>query len=167
MHEIVTHIDLPESAARVWAALTDFASYRAWNPVIESIDGAPAEGGRLRLSLRNGALHHPPNGAVHGLKGLAIRTWCALNGMRMTVLVTKLLPERELRWLGTLPVPKMFEGEHYFRITEKSDGGVRFTQGERYAGLLEPAFREVVESINREAMNEVNRALRGHLQAAR
>ena len=46
MHEIVTEIDLPASAARVWAVLTDFASYRKWNPVIESIDGSPSQGGR-------------------------------------------------------------------------------------------------------------------------
>ncbi|MEJ2173666.1 MAG: SRPBCC domain-containing protein [bacterium] len=166
MHEIVTHIDLPASAARVWAALTDFASYHAWNPVIESIDGTPVEGARLRLSLRDGALRQRSNGPAHAIKSFAFRAWCALNGMRMTVHVTKLLPERELRWLGTLPLPKMFEGEHYFRISERREGGVRLTQGERYAGLLVPAFREAVESINGEAMNSVNRALRHHLEGA-
>lgn len=167
MHEIATHIDLAASAARVWAALTDFASYGAWNPVIESIEGTPAEGSQLCINLRDEMLRQRSNGPAHALKSFAFRAWWALNGMRMTVRVTKLLPELELRWTGALPLPKMFEGEHYFRITEKREGGVRFTQGERYAGLLEPAFREAVESINREGMNAVNRALKRHLEAAR
>lgn len=166
VHEIITEIDLPASAARVWVVLTDFASYRRWNPAIRSIDGVLAEGGRLRVNLRREVLQHRSPGALHALRGLAFRSWLALNGMSISVLVTKLLPERELRWVGRLPVPKMFEGEHFFRITDKPDGGVRFTQGERYAGLLEPAFRQAVDAINRDSMNAVNRALKGHLEAA-
>ena len=54
MYNIVTEIDLQTSAARVWAALTDFASYRAWNPVIESIDGSPTEGARASGAMRTG-----------------------------------------------------------------------------------------------------------------
>ena len=34
--------------------------------------------------------------------------------------------------------------------------GVRFTQGEHYAGLLEPAFRDVMEAVNRHAMTRNN-----------
>ena len=105
MYDIVTEIDLQTSAARVWAALTDFASYRAWNPVIESIDGSPTEGAQLRVKLRQEALRQPAAGALGALKGLAFRGWCALNGMRLSVQVTKLLPERELRWVGSLPLP--------------------------------------------------------------
>jgi hypothetical protein len=166
MHEIVTEIDLPTSAARVWAALTDFASYRKWNPVIEAIDGSPAEGAQLRMKLRGEALRQPSGGAAGALKSLAFRTWCALNGMRIAVRVTKILPERELRWVGTLPVPKLFQGEHFFQVTERRDGGVRFTQGEHYAGLLEPAFRDVMEAVNRHAMNAVNQALKDYLEAS-
>ena len=166
MYDIVTEIDLQTSAARVWAALTDFASYRAWNPVIESIDGSPTEGAQLRVKLRQEALRQPAAGALGALKGLAFRGWCALNGMRLSVQVTKLLPERELRWVGSLPLPRMFRGEHYFQVTARRDGGVRFTQGEHYAGLLEPAFRDVMEAVNRQAMNAVNQALKDYVEAS-
>jgi hypothetical protein len=40
-------------------------------------------------------------------------------------------------------------------------------QGERYAGLLEPAFREAMEAINRVGMNAVNHALKRHVEAHR
>ena len=166
MYEIVTEIDLDASAARVWATLTDFASYRVWNPAIRSIDGILAEGGRLHLNLRREALRTTSPGPGGALQRFAFRTWCALNGMRIPVLVTRLLPQRELCWVGALPLPRMFEGEHFFRITENRDGSVHFTQGERYAGWLEPTFREAMETINRNAMSAVNRALKAHLQAA-
>jgi hypothetical protein len=167
MHEIVTEIDLHATARRVWAVLTDFPSYRAWNPTIQSIDGTLAQGVRLRLNLRPEALRLPSRGPVRALKTFVFRTWCALNGMSIPVRVTKLLPERELRWTGTLLVPNMFEGEHFFRITERSGGRVHFMQGERYAGLLEPAFREAMEAINRVGMNAVNHALKLHVEAHR
>jgi hypothetical protein len=165
MHEIITEIDLHTSATRAWAALIDFPAYPGWNPVIASIDGAPALGSRLRLNLRPEVLE-PPQQPVRALRALAFRAWCGLNGMRLVVRVTKLLPQRELRWVGALPVPGMFRGEHFFRISEKRDGGVRFTQGEVYAGLLEPAFREVMEAVNRHAMNAVNQALKTHLEVS-
>jgi len=165
MYDIVTHIDLHVSAARVWAALTDFGSYEEWNPVIESVDGSASEGARLRMKLRREALRQPAAGALGALKSFAFRSWCALNGRRIAVRVTKLLPERELRWVGALPIPGTFRGEHYFKVTAWG-GGVRFTQGEHYAGLLEPAFRDVMEAVNREAMNAVNQALKDYVEAS-
>jgi hypothetical protein len=165
MHEIVTEIDLPASAARVWAALTDFASYRKWNPVIESIDGRPSQGERLRLKLRPDAFRQLSVGPTGALELFAFRAWCMLNRMRIAVRVTKFLPERELRWAGSLTVPNMLEAEHFFLLTERRDGGVRFTQGERYAGLLEPAFREAMNAFNLHSMKAVNQALKRHLEA--
>ncbi len=166
MYDIVTHIDLHVSAARVWAALTDFASYEKWNPVIEMVDGSAREGEQLRMKLRREALSQPVAGALGALKSFAFRSWCALNGMRIAVRVTKLLPERELRWVGALPIPGTFQGEHFFKVTAQGDGGVRFTQGEHYAGLLEPAFRDVMEAVNRQAMNAVNQALKDYVEAS-
>lgn len=165
VHEVVTEIDLRASAGRVWSVLTDLASYGAWNPAIESIDGVLKEGERLRLNLRPGALQHPSDGPVRALKSFLVRAWWTLHGMSVPVRVTRLLPERELQWVGALPVPNLFEGEHFFRISEGRDGGVRLTQGERYAGFLEPAFREAMEAMNRPSMSAVNHALKGRLES--
>ena len=55
-----------------------------------------------------------------------------------TVLV--LHPERELRWLGHLLLPGVFDGEHYFLLEPIADNGTRLTQGERFAGILVGLF---------------------------
>lgn len=165
MHEIVTEIEIHASAPRVWGVLTDFPAYHRWNPVIVSIDGVLADGARLHAKLRPETLRPASLRPVSVLKMFAFRAWCALNAMRIAVRVTRLLPERELRWVGTLPLPGMFEGEHYFLIAARGDGTVRFTQGERYAGLLEPTFREVMEAVNRDGYDAMNRALKGRVES--
>ena len=47
-------------------------------------------------------------------------------------------PERELRWLGRLIVPGLFDGEHRFLIEPLEAGRSRFIQSERFSGLLVP-----------------------------
>jgi hypothetical protein len=47
-------------------------------------------------------------------------------------------PGRELRWLGHLLVPGIFDGEHRWLIEESGPGRVRFTQSERFGGILVP-----------------------------
>ncbi|NYS25999.1 hypothetical protein HUK65_13470 [Rhodobacteraceae bacterium 2376] len=44
-------------------------------------------------------------------------------------------PGRELRWLGRLGLPRLFDGEHYFRLIPEA-GGTWLIQGERFHGLL-------------------------------
>src|SRR5207247_9664175 len=43
---------------------------------------------------------------------------------------------RELRWLGRLILPGLFDGEHLFTIAPFSSGRVRFSQRETFRGLL-------------------------------
>jgi len=45
-------------------------------------------------------------------------------------------PNTELRWLGHLLLPGIFDGEHYFKIAPSTPGRVRFTQGEKFSGVL-------------------------------
>jgi hypothetical protein len=45
-------------------------------------------------------------------------------------------PNTELRWLGNLLIPGIFDGEHHIKIAQMDSGRVRFTQGERFSGLL-------------------------------
>ena len=55
---------------------------------------------------------------------------------RPTVLAAE--PGRELKWLGHLLVPGIFDGEHRWLIEETEPGRVRFTQSERFGGILVP-----------------------------
>jgi hypothetical protein len=111
---IETSIEFNASPVRVWAVLTDFAQMPAWNPFITSIAGEVSEGARLSVRIV------PP-----GKSGMSFRP---------TVLAVR--PARELRWLGHLLVSGVFDGEHYFLLEPHAGERTRFTQGEKFSGLL-------------------------------
>ena len=77
--------------------------------------------------------------------------------MRPTVLVAE--PGRELRWLGHLFVPGLFDGEHRFEIHDSGHGRVRFVQRERFRGLLVPFLRSMIQVDTLAMFERVNEAL--------
>jgi hypothetical protein len=144
MKQLHTEIEIDASAKRVWELLTDFASYPEWNPFIRSIGGQPAPGERLRARLE------PPGGRAMTFKP--------------KVLTAE--PNRELRWIGHLLVPGLFDGEHSFTIQPLEDDRVRFVQREAFRGLLVPLFARSLESNTRRGFEEMNRALKGRAEGA-
>jgi hypothetical protein len=127
-------IEVDAAPERVWEVLTDFAAYPEWNPFIRRIEGRPEQGQRLEVRIE------PP-----GARGMTFRP---------TVLAAE--PGRELRWLGRLLVPGVFDGEHGFRLEPAGEGRTRFVQSERFRGLLVPLFGGTLEKTQHgfEAMNE-------------
>jgi hypothetical protein len=75
-----------------------------------------------------------------------------------TVLVAE--PNRELRWLGHLWLPGLFDGEHSFAIETLDEGNVRFIQRERFKGLLVPFLSKTLDGDISRGFNEMNRALK-------
>ncbi|MCU0955716.1 MAG: SRPBCC domain-containing protein [Hyphomicrobium sp.] len=114
MQEIKSSVDIDASAAMVWAILTDFASYRRWNPFIRAIAGKPAARSRLTLTLQ-----------CQGRQPLSTR--CTL---------TRVREPRELSWRRHRIVPAFLSSEHRFRIESLAAGGVRFHHSEQINGLL-------------------------------
>jgi uncharacterized protein YndB with AHSA1/START domain len=51
LREIGAEIDIEADAAKVWAILTDLASYPDWNPFIPSATGQLEPGARLRVRI--------------------------------------------------------------------------------------------------------------------
>jgi hypothetical protein len=144
MKQLHTEIEIGASAWRVWELLTDFASYPEWNPFIRSISGELAPGERLQARLE------PPGGRAMTFKP--------------KVLTAE--PNRELRWLGHLLVPGLFDGEHSFTIQPLEDDRVRFIQREAFKGLLVPLFAQSLESNTRRGFEEMNHALKERAEAA-
>ena len=124
---LYTQINIAAPVKRVWSLIADFPSYARWNPHVRSVEGKPLVGESLRVFTQ------PPGG-----KGLHFEP---------TVLVAQ--PNRELRWKGrfVLGVPRLFDGEHYFKLEEKADGVVILHHGEFFSGVLVPLFKR---SLNRE-----------------
>jgi hypothetical protein len=114
MKQLHTQIEIDAPAKHVWELLTDFASYPQWNPFIRHISGHPAPGERLQARLA------PPGGRAMTFKP--------------KVLTAE--PNRELRWLGHLLLPGVFDGEHSFTIEPLEENRVRFVQREAFKGLL-------------------------------
>ena len=92
-------------------------------------DGTPDEVWEVLQDLAAHAEWNPFITKIEGERGIT---------MHPTVLAVE--PGRELRWLGHLIVPRMFDGEHRFLIEELGPGRVRFTQSEHFGGILLPLF---------------------------
>lgn len=116
MEELRTEIEFEGTPEEVWAVLTDLPAYPEWNPFIERVDREFLVGGKLDVRLQ-----------PVGERGIT---------MHPTVLVAE--PGRELRWIGHLMIPGIFDGEHSFLIEEAGPGRVRFVQSERFGGILLP-----------------------------
>ena len=59
--------------------------------------------------------------------------------MSFRPVVQRVEPERELRWLGRVLLPGLFDGEHGFVIEQRPDG-CRLHHEETFNGLLVPLF---------------------------
>jgi hypothetical protein len=136
-NEIHSETAIEGTADEVWRVLSDFASYPEWNPGMEQVQGDAKVGTRLHIRFR--------------LNGGRVMT------MKPTVLVAE--PGRELRWLGRLLMPGIFDGEHRFEIDETAPGRVRFVQGERFKGLMVPFLRKLIEVDTAATFTNVNAAL--------
>ncbi len=138
MKELRTEIEINAPAERVWRSLTDFAKFSEWNPFIRRVQGALQVGSRLDVFL-----------GASGTKGMTFRP-----------IVKKVEPNRELRWLGHLGVPGLFDGEHILEITPTGPDRVRFVQREEFHGVLLPFLGRNLNRDTRRGFEEMNRALR-------
>src|ERR687898_2006844 len=71
----------------------------------------------------------------------------------------------ELRWLGHLFVPGLFDGEHSLSIQPLEENRVRFVQREAFKGLLVPLFARSLDNNTRRGFEEMNRALKERAEA--
>ncbi len=114
MQRLETSITIEASSQRVWDVLVDFARYPEWNPFITRITGEAVPGARLTVRLQ------PPEA----------------RGMTFRPRVLVAAPGRELRWVGHLLVPGLFDGEHTFVLEETTGHSCRFRQAETFRGVL-------------------------------
>jgi hypothetical protein len=111
--QIVTSTTIDATPAQVWAVLGKPQSYKDWNPFLVRMEGQMIEGARLTNTMR-------PSGS----------------GKEMTFrpVVLKVVPDKELRWLGRFLLPRIFDGEHYFLLQDR-EGRTHLTHGEAFRGI--------------------------------
>ena len=142
MREIQHQIDIDAPPAAVWAQLTDTAAYSEWNPFVRRLSGELTDGARLTVEIA------PPG----------------RRSMRFKPKVLAAEADRELRWLGRLGLPGIFDGEHSFRLERLPDGGTRLVQAERFRGLLVGLFGGTLEKTQA-GFEQMNRALKQRAEA--
>lgn len=74
-----------------------------------------------------------------------------------TVLVVQ--PEKELRWLGSLIISGIFDGEHSFIIEPLGENRVRLVQSETFNGLLIPFSGSLLDETE-SSFRAMNQALK-------
>lgn len=137
---IETTITIDAAPDKVWRVLADLPRWSEWNPFITEASGGLAVGERLAIQVV------PP-----GQKAA-----------RFTPEVIEVEEARALRWRGSLPVPGLFVGEHYFGLST-ADDGTRLTHGERFSGLLIPLMGGMLRATE-EGFHEMNAALKARVE---
>lgn len=111
-NEVVTETHIPAKPEQVWNILTDGEHYSEWNPFIIDMQGSIEKGSQLKNTMEPS----PGNQRV----------------FKPRILEAK--PNEELRWIGRVGLPGVFDGEHYFLLETEADG-TRFIHGEKFSGF--------------------------------
>ncbi|MDM9631701.1 SRPBCC domain-containing protein [Robiginitalea aurantiaca] len=131
--EIKTSIEISASPESIWKILTDFEDYENWNPFITKISGEQRKGGKLKALI---------------------------GGMKFKPLVLKYDDNKELRWLGTLFLKGLFDGEHSFQIIDNMNGTCTFLQEEKFNGILVGLFAKKLETDTKSGFEQMNLKLK-------
>jgi hypothetical protein len=142
MKELRTEIAIAASPEAVWAILTNFVAFPQWNPFIKEASGEQKVGGKLRIHIV------PPGG-----KGMVFKP---------TLLAFE--TNRELRWLGRLGVPGLFDGEHCFTLEPIEGGQTRLRQCEVFTGVLVPLFARSLDDGTKKGFEAMNLALKARAE---
>ncbi len=119
-YHVSREIDAP--AARVWALLTDAASYRDWNPSIVSLDGRIAVGETIKLVS-------------------------TLNPKRTFKLkVATIDAPRRMVWSDGMPLG-LFKGERTYQLDERG-GRTHFSMTEVFSGPLSGLITKAIPDMS-------------------
>jgi hypothetical protein len=136
--EIKTELIINVTPDKIWAILTRFDNYPNWNPFIKSIRGEVKVGNKITARVE------PP-----GAKGMTFKP---------KVLAYE--THREIRWIGHLLFPGLFDGEHKFELIDNGNGTTTFKQSEKFRGVLVPIFKKMVDNNAKKGFEEMNNKLK-------
>lgn len=140
--ELHTQIDIDAAPERIWAALTDFPAYAAWNPCIPRAAGTARAGSRLEVEI----------------------AWPGLKRGPYVLRVVGAQPARELRWLGHLGRPGLMDGDHRFTIEPLGSDRARLIQTERFSGWLVPLMAPWLRRNVLVGFERMNTALKARVE---
>ncbi|GAA2759983.1 SRPBCC domain-containing protein [Actinopolymorpha rutila] len=143
-HPVVlrAEVDIDAGPDQVWAVLADLPAYQEWNPFIVRSSGRLQVGRKLTNVHRFGT-----RTMVFGPTVLAVE------------------PGRELRWIGRLGVPGIFDGEHSFVLTQTAPGRTHVVQQETFRGIAVPFTTGWLRGDTLSGFKALNSALRDRVES--
>ncbi|KAF4966739.1 hypothetical protein FSARC_5604 [Fusarium sarcochroum] len=119
MPQIEESIIIAATPAQIWETLMDLESWQKWNTFVTSIKVKPPH----------------TDLCVGSQQVIEIN-----RSQSYTNTVLILNPKKELRWHGSILTPMFFDTEHWCLLesVEGDEESTRFTQGERFSGILAP-----------------------------
>lgn len=138
MKSVETEIIIDAPAAKIWNILSDLESYATWNPFIIYAKGTFKEGEKLSV------IQKPP-----GEKPRLFKRY-----------ISKILHEKEFRWLGRLVLPGIFDAEHIFLLEPISENQTKLIHKETYTGILASLLWNRIEWSLIAGFNKMNQALK-------
>ena len=142
MRKIETQIHIKASTAAVWAQLMDFERYPEWNPFLVSVVGKAEVGSHLKNTIRNGERKE----------------------MKFEPEVLEVLAQKEFRWKGKLFLAGLFDGEHYFKLSELAEGETLLTHGENFTGVLSIVLYAMIGKDTQAGFEAMNKALKARVE---
>lgn len=138
MTKINTEITINAPIDIVWTVLTDFNSYKNWNPFMQDIQGDARLNERLIVTI------NPP-----GKKKMVFKPK-----------IISLSNKTEFSWIGNLLIPGIFDGHHSFLLKKVSSDKALLIHSEQFSGILKkPIFRLIKESTE-SGFEQMNQALK-------
>jgi len=142
-NKVLTSIDIDASANDVWTTLLDFDNYTHWNPFITNIDGKAIEGEELKVTI-----------------SLPFK-----QSMDFNLRVKSVTDGSEMIWLGQTLKPNILDGEHFLRVESLDDNRTRFSQGEKFSGIMLNLALPLIKGSVLANFNKMNQALKNKLEA--
>jgi len=136
--ELRSEIEIDAKVAQVWRILTDFEKFPDWNPFVREVSGRLEQDQKLKVTLK-------PSGG------------------RTTKFSPKIVvceANRELRWVGHVGVPGLFDGEHSFEMRPLGETRTLFVQREQFGGILLPLLTGMLRNSTARGFSEMNQALK-------
>lgn len=141
--QVRTEVEIAASKEIVWATMADFASYPAWNPNTIEIHGTLEPGKRIDFRAQVGESVRELNAQIETVREF-----------------------EEISWTGPVSgvLRTFFWGEHRFAIEEIAPRRLRFTNSERFGGLLALPMWSYLTRDVAAAYDAANLALKGRCE---
>ena len=140
--EAKAEIEINASADDVWNSLTDFSKYADWNTFITRVDSEFKEGATSKVSI-----------ALPFSKS-----------MDFNLKVANIIDGQSFVWIGTTLERYVLDGVHTFQIEPVGANKVKFSQKEKFSGILLYLVIPFIKGTVEKNFRKMNQTLKNRVE---